>query len=369
MPLALLAPLSLAAFAAGILLIGWLPWPPAAAEHLILAVGVLPLILAAMGYFTPVLTRGGPAPGRLALVPLLGLLGGVGVFLALLLWPPRFHAAALPALAAAGWLAVWMWQRGRAGLGAPHPGLAWYLAALACLVLALLAILATALWPAQWLALKRLHLHLNLLGFVGLTAVGTLRVLLPTARGRPDPQAAARLRGDLPYAVGGTLLVAVGAAWLPPLAVGGALLWLVPLVRFIPGLDRTLLREGGAALLLAIALAGYTVQMALGVLHGMGGPGMDRAVGLFFCWFLFPLVLGASTQLLPVWWAGPVAGRQAVVRRALASGSPARALLLLAAGALWSVGSRWGLALAAGALAWQLGRVVWVRLRTASKAV
>ena len=42
-------------------------------------------------------------------------------------------------------------------LGRPHPGLAWYEAALACLVLALLAILASAIWPQQTIALMETH--------------------------------------------------------------------------------------------------------------------------------------------------------------------------------------------------------------------
>jgi hypothetical protein len=365
MPLGALAPAAVAAFAGGLALLAWLDWPPAAAEHLVLAVGILPLILTAMGYFTPVLTRGA-APGRaLTWIPLLALAGGAWVFLALLLAPPAFHPAALPALVAAAALAGWMRRRARAGLGAPHPCLSWYLAALACLGLALLAILATALFPDQWLALKRLHLHLNLLGFVGLTAVGTQRVLLPTAGGYADPSAAVALRRDLPLTLGGTLLAGFGAGWFPPLAVLGGALWSVPLGRFLWGLlgpGRPPWFRAAPARLLAAALLGFTAALAAGLLHGIGGWGTDRAVGLFLLWFLFPLVLGASTQLLPVWWGGAAVARQAVLRERLARGALPRLGLLLAAGALWAAGSGLGWRLGLIALLWHLGRVLHTRL-------
>ena len=66
------------------------------------------------------------------------------------------------------------------------------------------------------LSLRLLHLHLNTLGFIGLTAIGTLQVLMPTILAGPDGEASARLRDDLLPAVGGVFLVALGAAvWSP----------------------------------------------------------------------------------------------------------------------------------------------------------
>ena len=60
------------------------------AAHLAFALGVMPLILAAMGYFVPVLTRSSP-PGFAAWgPPMLAWIGGalaVGVLLALLVLP------------------------------------------------------------------------------------------------------------------------------------------------------------------------------------------------------------------------------------------------------------------------------------------
>ena len=117
------------------------------------------------------------------------------------------HGAALIGLAGAGCLAVWVRQRGRRTLGRPHPGVAWYAAALGCLMLALLAILAGLVWPAAYPALRLAHLHLNTLGFIGLSALGTLQVLMPTVLGVQDPDAVQRLRGQLPWALTAVALV------------------------------------------------------------------------------------------------------------------------------------------------------------------
>ena len=43
----------------------WRDWPPAAFWHLVFAVGAMPMVFAAMTYFTPVLTRTPEAPRSL----------------------------------------------------------------------------------------------------------------------------------------------------------------------------------------------------------------------------------------------------------------------------------------------------------------
>ena len=88
--------------------------------------------------------------------------------------------AALVALLAATALGGWMLVRARRMFGPRHRGLDWYLAALGFLLLALLAVVLMPWFPAQRAGLRLFHLHANLLGFVGLTALGTLQVLLPT---------------------------------------------------------------------------------------------------------------------------------------------------------------------------------------------
>ena len=264
--------LALSAFAAALL--GGAAGGRAAALHLMLAVGAMPLIFAAMTHFIPVLTRLRAAPAGLAWTPLLALAGGVWIW-GTLGFPERIGSGvlgAVPAGAAAAALLLWSRRRRATMLGRPHPGLAWYEAALACLCLALAAILASAVWPWQAAALRLLHLHLNTLGFIGLTAVGTLAVLLPTAVGRPDPESGRWLRQALPWTAAGTVLVAAGAAWFGPLAWLGAGLWAFPLaqlgVRWLRLYRAEILAMHGAAPLLATALTGLALSMLFGAIAG-----------------------------------------------------------------------------------------------------
>ena len=80
-------------------------------------------------------------------------------------------------------------------LGAPHPGTRWYGAAMLCLFFAVSLVPVWLAKPELRTLLRLFHLHLNPLGFIGLAALGTLPVLLPTALGQPDPQAALFLLG------------------------------------------------------------------------------------------------------------------------------------------------------------------------------
>jgi len=354
--------LALVAFAAALL------WSPhagrAAALHLILAVGAMPLIFGAMSHFIPVLTRTRNAAAGLVSLPVLALAGGalaVGALsLADLSWGR--YAGALLAGAAASALLVWSRRRRAGMLGRPHPCLDWYETALACLVLALLAILASAIWPQQTIALHRLHLHLNTLGFVGLTAVSTLAVLLPTVAGRPDPQVGPRLRRDLPWAVAGTLLVAFGSAWIGPLAWIGGALWAVPLVRLGASWMRLyraeILALHGAAPLLAAALAGLAVSLILGAMAPMAVAEWLRPTEpalAFVSGFMLPLVSGAASQLLPVWLRPGVQNHwHAKLRDSLGRYGGVRAMLFCLAGIAAGLGQPWGLLLGAATLIWFL---------------
>ena len=354
--------LALVAFAAALL------WSPhagrAAALHLILAVGAMPLIFGAMSHFIPVLTRTRGAPAGLVSIPVLALAGGALVVAALSL-PDLFvgrHAGAILAVAAASSLLVWSRRRRAAMLGRPHPCLAWYEWALACLVLALFAILASAIWPQQTIALHRLHLHLNTLGFVGLTAVSTLAVLLPTVTGKPDPQVGPRLRRDLPWAVAGTLLVAIGSAWFGPLAWIGGALWAVPLVRLGASWLRLNRAEifalHGAAPLLAAALAGLALSMVFGAvapLAAAGGLSPIEPALAFVSGFMLPLVSGAASQLLPVWLRpGVQSDWHAKLRDSLGRYGGVRSVLFCLAGIAAGTGHSWGLLLGAATLIWFL---------------
>ena len=353
--LAALALTALASFA-GAVILGWVqPLPPAAHIHLALAAGVMPLILAAMSHFVPVLTRSATPAAGVQLIPLLALAAGALAVFSFIAPNQAYYFAALLALAAVAAFAGWIVKRGRSALGNPHPCLYWYLAAIACLMLALAAVAAMALWPEQRLTLKRLHLHLNTLGFIGLTAVATLQVLLPTAVGRPDPQAATRLRQDLKWALGGTLLISIGAAWLAPLAWLGTLLWALPVLRLGRAwfaLFRAEIRQlHGTAPSLAAALAGFTAALLLGILHAAGVLRPSDSGHAFVLAFLFPLVTGAVSQLLPVWLKpGPQTAWHDRIRQRLQWSGGIRGLLFLGGGLLIAGGWRGGMILAVAAL-------------------
>lgn len=276
--------------------------------HLALAVGMLPLMFGAMLYFSPVLTRSGEAGRLVSRLPWLAMLGGLTVVGAFAVpgWmePGRLAAAAL-GLGAALTLLGWMGGRSRMALGPAHPCLRWYQAALGCFALAMLAVPAMSLWPEHYLALKHFHLHLNVLGLIGLTAVGTLHVLMPTATGQPDGRTATRLRSGLVPALGGTLLVAAGAAWLSELAWLGVALWLVPLFRLLAawgqGNRQRIVVWQGVPPSLAAAGVGFFLALLLGPLHGVGWIAAQDAAHGFIAGFLLPLVTGALSQLLPLW--------------------------------------------------------------------
>lgn len=311
---------------------------PVAALHVVFAIGILPLIFGAMLHFVPVLTRSGAPHRAIANLPFVAQANGLFVVLVLQGWLPRnlLHPAATVDLLLAGVLIGWMVRRARRTLGSPHPGWRWYAASLSLLVLALLAVppLAAGLAPA---ALRLFHLHANTFGFIGLAALGTLPVLLPTALGKPDPQAAPWLRRRLFVAVAGVLLLAAGAAfWWPLSLVGGAFLAVLAFSLLAHwwrafGIG-TLLADGVSASLVS-ALAGYGVLLLAGALHATRLAAADGMVFAFAAAFLLPLVSGALAQLLPVWrFAGPNSPARQEMRRRLARLGRLRAAAFLVAG-------------------------------------
>jgi hypothetical protein len=311
--MAIAALLSLAT--AGVLLIAGQATPQLAA-HVAFALGVLPLILAAMSYFIPVLTRSGHAGFAAWAPPALAWSGGA---LAVFSFASDFSSTSLTLAAALAMLASlilvgWTVSRTRRMFGPRHRGLDWYLAALAFLLLALLSVVLMPLFPAQRNTLRLFHLHANLLGFVGLTALGTLQVLLPTCLGRADPGAVLRLRRDLKWAAIGALLIAVGASSLVPasasglataLALLGTLLygWVVArmLIAWFPLFGKTLWQMHSAASSLTAAALGLLGMLGLGAAHGVGWLPARPTVTGFVIAFLLPLVSGAAAHLLPVW--------------------------------------------------------------------
>ena len=318
--------------------------PPVAVAHLAFAAGIVPLIFAAIAHFVPVLTRTGDPERYIHWLPAIARLAGLlaaGAMAGLL---PRtaLYAAAAADLGLALVLLHWIGTRAGKALGSPHPGWRWYGAALASFVLALLAVLAMALAPGQWAALRGFHLHLNILGLVGLAALGTLPVLLPTALGTPDPDAAGWLRRRLWPATGGALAVATGAALSWPFAVGGGAVLLVVVLglaaQWVRRFGMARLAGDGVAASLLAALAGLVLALLSGVLHAAGLLPAASSVVAWAAGFLLPLVSGALSQLLPVWrWPGPVTARRTALRAGLARRGGLRGLLFFISGAalLW----------------------------------
>jgi hypothetical protein len=322
-------------------------WLPAAFWHLVFAVGALPMILTAMAYFTPVLTRTPEAPRGLALLPLVALLAG----LAIVAWfvhgvAPLRQVAHWLALGAVAGLALWMRRRWRACLGPPHACLSWYAAALFCLGLGLAAVGASALRPELGPYLRTFHLHINMLGFMGLTAIGTLQVLLPTVLGRPDPATPRRLARDLSWSLAGALGIAAGASVGGPLGgivatvATAAYAW--PLLHLAHDIRRAF---GGqvwsprqATPLLLAAMTGLMLTLIHGLAHGMGLIHARDVLPMFVIGFLLPLVSGAVSQLLPVWLRpGAQAEWHRQQRTRLAAFARTRAVLLVGAGVLSAV--------------------------------
>ena len=311
---------------------------PLAVAHLAFAVGIVPLIFAAMMHFVPVLTRTGD-PGRwIQGLPVFAQLAGLVAVGAMQGW----FAHGLLALAAAvdllltGILLNWIAARARACLGSPHPGWRWYGAALGCLLLALLAVLLISIWPQYWRALRLFHLHLNSIGLVGLAALGTLPVLMPTVLGKPDPEAASWLRRRLWLVVGGALVVATGAAVIWPFAAPGAALVLVAALGLVAQWGRrfgfkALLADGVATSLMA-ALAGLMLTLGAGVAHGAGLIPGHPTLWAWMAGFLLPLVTGTLSQLLPVWrWPGPQIPARLRMRQKLAATGQWRGALFFTA--------------------------------------
>ncbi|MBF0445296.1 MAG: hypothetical protein HQL68_06880, partial [Magnetococcales bacterium] len=193
--------------------------------HLILAVGAFPLIVGAMIYFTPTLTRSTPATGWICWLPYFAMFTGFIAFTAVSQDLLFIVVAAPMGIVLTASLFYWMWQRGRKSLGDPHPGLAWYQVALVFLMLGLATIIFAYLLPQWWEPLRNLHRELNIMGFLGLTTVGTIQVFLPTVAHYQDNKTAFRLKKHLKYPVLGTLLLAAGALEVPFCNEIGRVVW------------------------------------------------------------------------------------------------------------------------------------------------
>ncbi|ABK45937.1 conserved hypothetical protein [Magnetococcus marinus MC-1] len=345
---------------------GWLP--SEARSHVVVGAAILPLILANILYFSATLTRSSQPPASLWGWPLLGLLAGLVVIAALSLDRRWALLGAVMAMVAVLGTLNWIRQRRKQCLGDPHPGLRWYEGALVSLLLGLVAISGGLLMPDYWAPLRSMHLHLNLIGFVGMTAISTMQVLLPTAAKFQDTDVVRRLHQHAIWAMGGSLAFAVGAAGLHLFYLLGLGLWLRPLGAWILslwGFRDKIYGGGGATWPLLAALAGFMIMMFAGLLVALGWLSAQNTLPLFFIGFLFPLLTGALTQLLPLWWwPGLETPLRSEARSAIELGSPGRAAVYLVCGVGAALGYGWAAPLAAAAVAQFLLQVLVVRMKT-----
>lgn len=317
---------------------------PAPAIHIAFAAGALPLICGAIIHFVPVLTRSGQPERAIRNLPLLVQAAGVATPLGLAGILPAWglHAAATFVAGLALVLLVWITRRLRATLGVPHPGARWYGGALICLFLAVSLVPVWLALPELRPSLRLFHLHLNTLGFIGLAALGTLPVLVPTVLGQPDPQAGIRLSRDLSIASGGAVLVAAGTVSVPLLAGAGAFLLLWVIVGNLLAWERLGMVSTkvssdvtAPALPLKAASIGLGLLLLAGIAHGFGWVAARPAVPAFFALFLLPLVTGALSQLLPVWrFPGVASARRHALQHNLRRGGRWRSTMFLAGGGM-----------------------------------
>lgn len=338
---------------------------PASTFHMAFAAGAMPLIFGAVIHFVPVLTRTA-SPGRaVRWLPLPVQLAGILTPLALagILPYPLLHPAAAVVSLAATIMIVWIMRRLRATLGTPHPGARWYGVALLCLFFAVSLVPVWLAMPELRTALRLFHLHLNTLGFIGLAALGTLPVLLPTALGRAEPLAGQRLRQDLPFAAAGALLVAAGAAGMYWLAVAGAVLLLRVSVRNLLAWRQACGKSMGLLEASAAPLVGATFGLAglqlAGIAHGAGLLSPRLAPIGFAAAFLLPLVTGALAHLLPVWLhPGRATPRRQRMHDLLVRGGEWRMLLFVVGGGTLMLDFAPGIWLLAFGLLWFLALLV-----------
>lgn len=309
---------------------------PLAVAHLAFAVGVVPLIFAAISHFVPVLTRTGNPSLLIRRLPPLAQGAGLLVVAAMqgLIPYGLLHLAATVDIVLAIILLRWIFGRTKSTLGSPHPGWRWYGAAIVCLILALTAVLLMSVFPDNWRALRSFHLHLNSIGLVGLAALGTLPVLLPTAMSKPDPEAAGWLRRRLWIVAGGAVMLAMGTAIRWEFATPGAALVMVVALGLIGHWGRRFgfrqLFVDGVTTSLTLAVIGLVLALASGVAHGAGFISARASLLAWGVGFLLPLITGTLSQLLPVWrWPGPIIPARPIMRQKLAATGSLRACLWL----------------------------------------
>ena len=187
---------------------------------------------------------------------------------------------------------------------------AFYTAASACLIAGAVAGAALVVGGAGWYSrIWAAHVHVVLLGWVGLSVVGTLFTLWPMAAGlRITPRTEAAAVRSLPVLVGGLVLaiggMLAGNVWVSVLGLAG---YAAGLAISSTALWSTRRPHGPAAWILVTALAWLGVAVlvdavalvAAGSLAALPHIVGSSVVPILVVGFAAQVLVGALTQLLP----------------------------------------------------------------------
>jgi len=302
---------------------GWL------ALHLVLLGAATNAIVVWSEHFAAALLRTAPVSERAATLRALALNLGIVAVLAGVPTGRTALAAAGAGLAGVVVLvhALTLAFRITGALPARLSGTVWfYVAAAASLLLGM----GLGLWLAggvagsadEYLALRLAHVHLNVLGWVGLAVVGTQFTLWPTVlRTHMVPGLEAAVRQSLPPLVGGVALAAVGLALQQRLVAlaglaayaAGLAVALVPFVRTAwrrpPRTAAAWMLGAGMAWLVAAVLADLGALAASAGVADLDGR-LARLVPAVVAGFALQTLTGALTYLLPVVFGRGAAGNR-----------------------------------------------------------
>ncbi|WP_199512523.1 hypothetical protein [Nucisporomicrobium flavum] len=300
-----------AAYLAALVLLAFVhPFLPAwrwLAIHLLLLGAATNAILVWSAHFTAAVLRVPAPPHRRAEISRLALLnaGVVAVLAGGTADRPWLGVAGAAAvLAAVTAHLAWLAARLRSSLPARFAVTAHYYLAAA---VALLTGIPAGAWMLVADAPVRsrillFHAHVNLLGWIMLTVLGTILTLWPTVlRTRMDPAAVAASRTSLRTAVGGLGLIALGVlAWWPLVAVAGLLVFATAvLVTALPAARAARQKppESFAAWSIAAGAAWLAVALAVDAATLLRAAGPDAAADSFGA-VLTPLLVGSVAQIL-----------------------------------------------------------------------
>lgn len=301
LPLAYLAALAIVGFVHP-----WLPWWRWSAIHLLLLGAVSNAILVWSAHFTSAVLRirvtgsRRPEAWRLALLNLgvVGVLAGGTVTTA---WAGVVGAGLVfAAIAAHLW---WLHRRLRAALPSRLAVTVRYYQAAALALLCGIPVGAWMLVVDDHLRPRLLlfHTHINLLGWVALTVLGTLLTLWPAVlRTRMDPDGIRTARHALPVAGAGLITLATGllTGWWPVAVLGLGLFATAVVMTGRPALRAALGKPPAAFAAWSIA-AGYgwlLVALAMATVNLAGADPSTAADG--FGAVLVPLLVGFVGQIL-----------------------------------------------------------------------